>query len=92
MDDMWAKALMSPADYNELRMLANDAYYDYDNGYVVHLGLTIAQINDIIYHYHNIRVTHDPESTEYIAEFLANFILFLERFREGFEGYEYDQR
>ena len=86
MDDMWAKALMSPADYNELRMLANDAYYDYDNGYVVHLGLTIAQINDIIYHYHNIRITHDMESTDYIAGFLANFILFLERFDEGHEG------
>lgn len=88
MDDMWAKALMSPADYNELRMVANDVYYDYDNGFVLHLGLTIKQIKDIIYHYHNIRVTHDSESTEYIAMFLANFILFLEGFDEGFGGYE----
>ena len=88
MDDMLARALMSPADYNELQLLANDAYYDYGNGFVIHLGLTIQQIEDIIYHYHNIRVMHDPESTEYIAEFLANFILFLERFSDGHrEGY-----
>jgi len=88
MDDMWARALMSPADYNELQLLANDAYYDYGNGFVIHLGLTIQQIEDNIYHYHNIRVMHSMESTEYIAEFLANFILFLERFSDGHrEGY-----
>lgn len=88
MDDMWARALMSPADYNELQLLANDAYYDYGNGFVIHLGLTIQQIEDIIYHYHNIRVMHSMESTEYIAEFLANLILFLERFSDGHqEGY-----
>jgi sugar-specific transcriptional regulator TrmB len=93
----WAKRLFNEEDLYDLADRTDRIIHDNENGFIVNIGLTNEQCMDLVEHWYNSQSEDTDEyfieSFDYIEDFLANFIYFLqdylEREHQGWEERRY---